>query len=111
MKSIKPLRVLRSVRLVRIFRIFKLSKYSLGMTMMIDSVVNSLQPLSILIFFLCIGVVLTSSLMYFAERTGCPDVEAMILGGTFQAYSLDCETEDTGRTASGQLCCNEHGSA
>lgn len=111
MNQFKFLRVLRSVRLIRCFRIFKLSKYSLGMTIMVESLLNSVQPLSILIFFLCIGVVLTSSLMFFAERTGCPDVKAMIAGGTFNKYKSECIELDTGRARNGDLCCNEHGAA
>jgi len=110
MKSAKPLRVLRSVRLIRCFRIFKLSKYSLGMTIMVDSVVNSFQPLVILCFFLLIGVVLTSSLMYYAERTDCPDVAAKIANNTFEEYRKECIDLDTGWTRAGELCCNEHGS-
>lgn len=115
MKNVKPLRVLRSVRLIRCFRIFKLSKYSLGMTIMVESVLNSVQPLSILTFFLCIGVVLTSSLMYYAERTGCPDVAAKIAAGTFAKYQQECADLDTGWTSGvsgpAELCCNEYGSA
>lgn len=111
MKSVRPLRVLRAVRLIRCFRIFKLSKYSLGMTIMVESLHNSIQPLSILTFFLFIGVVLTSSLMYFAERTGCPDVQHMLNTGTFQKYHDECKISDTGRDSHGHLCCNKHGSA
>merc|ERR1740130_1952404 len=83
MKSAKTFRVIRCVRLTRCFRIFKLSKYSMGMTIMVESVMNSVQPLSILTFFLCIGVILTSSLMYYAERMSCPDVKAKVAAGTF----------------------------
>merc|ERR1719502_764061 len=96
MKTMKPLRVLRSVRLIRCFRIFKLSKYSLGMTIMVESVLNSIQPLMILTFFLCIGVVLTSSLMYYAERMSCPDVEKKVARGTFAQYEKDCTDLGTG---------------
>lgn len=111
MKSVRPLRVLRAVRLIRCFRIFKLSKYSLGMTIMVESLHNSIQPLSILTFFLFIGVVLTSSLMFYAERMGCPDVQHMIDIGTFRKYQDECKALDTGRDSHGELCCNKHGSA
>lgn len=112
--AFSPLRVLRSVRLIRCFRIFKLSKYSMGMSLMVEALINSAPPLTILMFFLCIGVVLFSSLMYFAERLGCPDVRSMVAKGTFIAYQEDCESEsalDTGRSRGGELCCNEYGSA
>lgn len=111
MKSAKPLRVLRSVRLIRCFRIFKLSKYSLGMTIMVESVMNSLQPLIILTFFLGIGVVLTSSLMYYAEKQGCPNVKAKIAAGVFEQYLQECWELDNGRTSTGELCCNKYGAS
>lgn len=111
MRTVKTLRVLRAVRLIRCFRIFKLSKYSSGMTIMVESVLNSVQPLSILTFFLCIGVVLTSSLMYYAERASCPDVKAKMAKNIFKQYLAECIDLDTGWTRSGELCCNKYGSA
>jgi hypothetical protein len=111
MQSAKSLRALRAVRLIRIFRIFKLSRYSLGMTIMVEAVVNSIPILGILCFFLLIGVILSSSLMYYAERTGCPDVKAMIAANTFHRYEQECYEIDTGWSSSGDLCCDKHGSA
>jgi len=108
--SVKALRVLRAVRLVRCFRIFKLSKYSAGMHLMVESMTNSVQPLSILTFFLGIGVVLFSSLMYYAERAYCPDVVAIIADGRWDAYMEEC-ADGAGETRDGILCCDKHGSA
>merc|ERR1719359_1917436 len=79
MKGARGLRVLRSVRLIRLFRIFKLGKYSSGMKLMLDALRNSVQPLSILMFFLCIGVVLFSSLLFYAEKVSCPKVDDPLL--------------------------------
>uniref|UniRef100_A0A7S1EY59 Ion transport domain-containing protein n=1 Tax=Noctiluca scintillans TaxID=2966 RepID=A0A7S1EY59_NOCSC len=109
-KSVKPLRVLRSVRLVRCFRIFRLSKYSAGMNMMIEAVTNSVRPLLILSFFLMIGVVLSSSLLYYAEKSGCPTVSHMN-AEDWQVYQNQCSLSTTGRDANGELCCNRRGSA
>lgn len=109
-KSVKPLRVLRSVRLVRCFRIFRLSKYSAGMNMMIEAVTNSVRPLLILSSFLMIGVVLSSSLLYYAERSGCPTVSHMN-AEVWQVYQNQCSLSTTGRDANGELCCNRRGSA
>lgn len=111
MDGVKPLRVLRSVRLVRCFRIFKLGKYSVGMNLMAESLINSMQPLSILVFFLCNGLLLFSSLIYYAERRGCPDVADMKAKGTFEEYKRECEELATGLSRSGEQCCNEYGSA
>lgn len=78
---------------------------------MIEALVNSMQPLSILMFFLCIGVVLFSSLIYFAERISCPDIEAMRKSGTLAEYFEQCSQLQSGFARNGDLCCNERGSA
>lgn len=109
--SVKAFRALRSIRLVRCFRLFRLSKYSVGMNLMVESVAHSLQPLSILSFFLFIGVVLFSSLMYYAERASCPDVKAMLAAGTFDGYREECWRLGDGFSKSGELCCNQYGAA
>mmetsp|Transcript_58552 Transcript_58552/g.171308 ORF Transcript_58552/g.171308 Transcript_58552/m.171308 type:complete len:583 (+) Transcript_58552:1-1749(+) len=105
--ELKAFRVLRAARLIRVFRIFKLSKYSLGMNLMVESLVNSVHPLSVLAFFLCIGVLLFSALLYYAERMGCPTVRAE----DWQAYHAECLDSSSGWTRTGELCCDEHGSS
>lgn len=111
LESVSAFQALRSIRLVRCLRIFRLSTYSVGMNLMVESVTHSLQPLSILSFFLFIGVVLFSSLMYYAERASCPDVKAMLAAGTFDAYREDCWLLGDGFTKSGELCCDQYGAA
>merc|ERR1719473_758312 len=85
------LRVLRSVRLIRLFRILKLGKYSAGMYLIVAALRKALQALSILSFFLCIGVILFSSLMFFAEKIACPDVQEILDKGEWDAYVADCD--------------------
>ncbi|CAJ1434777.1 unnamed protein product [Effrenium voratum] len=103
-----PLAVLRVLRLVRIFRIFRLSRYSLGMSVMISSLAASIQPLIILVFFLCIGGTLFSSLMYYAERMYCPDMEK-ITPEEFLIHQQECK--DASWDSKGQRCCDEFGAA
>jgi hypothetical protein len=108
------LRVLRSVRLLRIFRIFKLGKYSSGLHIMVESLRKSAEPLIILGFFLGIGVVLFSSLLFYVEKISCPDIPALIAEGGFEEYRALCDKEGSGWTKpfnGGHLCCNEYGSA
>merc|ERR1711988_857569 len=84
LQSAKALGVLRTVRLVRLFRIFKLGRYSSGLQLMAEALVKSSQALWVLSFFLCIGIVLFSSAIYYAERLGCPDADELkgkLLGG------------------------------
>lgn len=109
-EALKAFRVLRAIRLIRIFRVFKLSKYSLGVSIMVESMINSARPLSVLGFILSIGVMLQSSLVFNAERLFCPDIKEMSIED-FQSYREECDDLGTGWSKGGELCCNEYGSA
>lgn len=63
---------LRILRLVRVFRIFKLSRHSSGLQILGLTLRKSLRELGLLVFFLIIGVVIFSSMAYYAEA-GDPD--------------------------------------
>ncbi|CAL4200446.1 unnamed protein product [Meganyctiphanes norvegica] len=65
--QVMSLAVIRVMRLIRVFRIFKLTRYSKGLRLIGRALKASLKELSLLIFFLCIGVVLFASAVYFAE--------------------------------------------
>ncbi|XP_071505017.1 potassium voltage-gated channel subfamily A member 1-like [Diadema antillarum] len=67
------LAILRVIRLVRVFRIFKLSRHSRGLQILGRTLKASMRELGLLIFFLCIGVVLYSSAVYFADADSVDD--------------------------------------
>jgi len=110
MSSVSALRVFRAVRLIRLTRIFKMGRYSTGMRVMVEALRNSSQALSVLIFFLCIGVVLFSSCMYYAEQSFCPTTSEMPKSD-LENYRAECSSpvNHDGMSSYG-LCCDEYDS-
>lgn len=72
-KAVRALGILRTIRLVRLFRIFKLARYSSGVEMMTSALRKSSQAGMVLGFFLGIGIVLFSSLLFYVEKMACPE--------------------------------------
>ena len=60
--------VLRLIRLIRVFRVFKLSRHSYSLQILGHTLKSSLSELFLLGFFLSIGVVVFSTLMFYAEQ-------------------------------------------
>ncbi|CAD7941141.1 unnamed protein product [Amoebophrya sp. A25] len=111
------LRILRAIRLVRLFRIFKLGRYSTALQLMFHAIFDSIQILLVLLFFLAIGVILFSSVIYYFEKLSCPDKET---GGKgpggkwneedWTTYVSECEASTGGKFYSSTygLCCDQH---
>lgn len=60
--------ILLIIRLIRIFRIFKLSRHSTDLQILGHTLKASIRELVLLVFFLLIGVVIFSSLIYYCEK-------------------------------------------
>ena len=60
--------ILLVLRLIRIFRIFKLSRHSTDLQILGHTLKASVRELVLLVFFLLIGVVVFSSLIYYCEK-------------------------------------------
>ena len=72
---------LRIIRLVRVFRIFKLARHFKGLQILAHTLIASANELLLLVFFLIIGVILFSSMVYFVELdTEESDFESIIHG-------------------------------
>jgi voltage-gated potassium channel Kch len=62
------LMVLRLVRLTRMFRVLRLGKLSDSMDVLVDTFFLSLPSLYVLTFYICLGVLVASSIVYFLEQ-------------------------------------------
>lgn len=63
-----PFGIVKVIRVVRVFRIFKLSRHSTGMQALGRTILSSIPELTLLAFFIIIGVVIFSSCAYYAEK-------------------------------------------
>lgn len=54
--------------IVRILRLFKLTRHSPGLRILIHTFKASAKELTLLVFFLVLGIVVFASLVYYAER-------------------------------------------
>ena len=59
--------IIRVLRLARVFRIFKMGKGSSGVRMLWKTIYISMPALSLLAFFIALGVILFGALIYFIE--------------------------------------------
>jgi len=60
--------ILEFFSIIRIMRLFKLTRHSGGLKILIHTFKASAHELSLLIFFLILGIVVFASLIYYAER-------------------------------------------
>ncbi|XP_066588401.1 potassium voltage-gated channel protein Shaw isoform X2 [Prorops nasuta] len=60
---------LEFLSIIRIMRLFKLTRHSSGLKILIQTFRASAKELTLLVFFLVLGIVIFASLVYYAERT------------------------------------------
>jgi hypothetical protein len=80
------------------------------MRLMAEALTNSFRALSVLLFFLCIGIVLFSSSLYNVERISCPSREDLARTGETEKYVQECLKSSDGWSQHYGLCCDEHDS-
>ena len=61
--------ILEFFSIIRIMRLFKLTRHSPGLKILVHTFKASAHELSLLVFFLVLGIVVFASLVFYAERT------------------------------------------
>ncbi|XP_066973877.1 potassium voltage-gated channel protein Shaw-like isoform X1 [Macrobrachium rosenbergii] len=64
----KSAEVIEFLSIIRILRLFKLTRHSGGLKILIHTFKASAKELTLLVFFLVLGIVIFASLVYYAER-------------------------------------------
>eukprot|EP00397_Hematodinium_sp_SG-2012_P033255 GEMP01035507.1.p1 GENE.GEMP01035507.1~~GEMP01035507.1.p1 ORF type:complete len:522 (+),score=72.46 GEMP01035507.1:153-1718(+) len=108
------LRSFRVFRLIRIFRVFKLGRHSAGLRLMFRALAKSMQALVVLLFFLVIGIILFSALIYHAEKMSCARLEdipqerkSMMVA---HMEALTCPNKPRVGWSQDGLCCDKYNS-
>jgi hypothetical protein len=83
----ESLTFIRVLRLARILRILKLGKRSEGVQLLINTIMSSISALTILAFFLTIGVIFLSAILYYFE-SGTFEVNSTYVGGTYMLRTV-----------------------
>lgn len=66
--NFKKSNILEFFSIVRVLRLFKLTRHSPGLKILIHTFQASAKELTLLVFFLVLGIVVFASLVYYAER-------------------------------------------
>lgn len=68
MYNFEKTEILEFISIIRILRLFKLTRHSPGLKILIQTFKASAKELTLLVFFLVLGIVIFASLVYYAER-------------------------------------------
>lgn len=71
--------LLEAFSIVRILRLFKLTRHSPGLRILIHTFKASARELTLLVFFLVLGIVVFASLVYYAEKLQVSPLKTLFL--------------------------------
>lgn len=61
--------ILEFISIIKILRLFKLTRHSPGLKILVHTFKASAKELTLLVFFLVLGIVIFASLVYYAEKS------------------------------------------
>ncbi|GBP56122.1 Potassium voltage-gated channel protein Shaw [Eumeta japonica] len=64
--------ILEFISIIKILRLFKLTRHSPGLKILVHTFKASAKELTLLVFFLVLGIVIFASLVYYAEKSQLP---------------------------------------
>ncbi|CAG0883006.1 unnamed protein product, partial [Darwinula stevensoni] len=79
--------ILEFFSIIRIMRLFKLTRHSSGLKILMQTFRASAKELTLLVFFLVLGIVIFASLVYYAERIQASLCVYVAGGGWWFVYS------------------------
>ncbi|XP_063537008.1 potassium voltage-gated channel protein Shaw-like [Cydia strobilella] len=68
-KNVDRADILEFISIIKILRLFKLTRHSPGLKILVHTFKASAKELTLLVFFLVLGIVIFASLVYYAEKT------------------------------------------
>lgn len=71
--------ILEFISIIKILRLFKLTRHSPGLKILVHTFKASAKELTLLVFFLVLGIVIFASLVYYAEKSQVSFIFTVVL--------------------------------
>lgn len=82
-RNVQRADILEFISIIKILRLFKLTRHSPGLKILVHTFKASAKELTLLVFFLVLGIVIFASLVYYAEKS-----QVSVFFGLFVKFKL-----------------------